>query len=168
MTMLITVFTRTPARVSNTRGESDSPFFSPCKRKNLAPRAESDSPFCSTKIVGFDPRAGADTAIFVRVNGKASQPRQLPDELPVYNQEKRVFYDFSRIFLLDLSNIHIEWDSLSFYITYVYTYSLSNYNLTPLHAQYLDHCIYRSFCNWCISCYIYSLLLTCSLNSRIK
>ena len=66
-----------PARGFDPRGESDSPF-SPNVNANHQPReAGLTRLFCSSKKVGFNPRAGSDTAIFCSVNWKPSLPRRL-------------------------------------------------------------------------------------------
>ena len=66
-----------PAREFDPRDESDSPF-SPNVNANHQPReAGLTRLFCPSKKVGFDPRAGSDTAIFYSVNRKPSLPRRL-------------------------------------------------------------------------------------------
>ena len=66
-----------PARRFDPRGESDSPF-SPNVNANHQPREPGLTRlFCPSKTVGFDPRAGSDTASFCSVNRKPSLPRQL-------------------------------------------------------------------------------------------
>ena len=66
-----------PARGLDPRGESDSPFFSNVDANHQPHEAGLTRLFCPSKKVGFDPRAGSDTAIFCSVNRKPSLPRQL-------------------------------------------------------------------------------------------
>ena len=71
MVRLVPCLHAAPARGSNPRGESDSPFFCRVTAIFLPREPGLTRLFCPTKRVGFDPGAGAATAILCPCKQKA-------------------------------------------------------------------------------------------------
>ena len=96
-TFTVTAFTRSPSSRVEPARRVELAFFSACNRNYLAPRGDSDSAFCPTKIVGVDTRAVAESAIFVRVNRKAKSPPAIGGATSSIYLKNRAFYDLNLV-----------------------------------------------------------------------